>query len=178
MFRAQILTIGHSGTGECICTRREVRNPQCPVAGHTRGVTAVAISADGSRIVSGSFDNLLKIWNAVTGAEVSSFVGVCRVWWGYGIVYSRRSRLVLPWQSSEMRVGAWQVHTLTGHAGWVWCVAFSPNGSRVVSGYRDKSVKIWNVDTGVEVTQTPQQSHPLSPLHEPLHWRAKRDPNA
>ena len=26
--------------------------------------------------------------------------------------------------------------------------------------------------------QTPQQSHPLSPLHEPLQWRAKRDPKA
>ena len=24
----------------------------------------------------------------------------------------------------------------------------------------------------------PQQSRPLSPLHEPLHWRAKRDPKA
>ena len=28
------------------------------------------------------------------------------------------------------------------------------------------------------LTETPQQSHPLSPLHEPLHWRAKRDPKA
>ena len=28
------------------------------------------------------------------------------------------------------------------------------------------------------LTQTPQQSHPLSPLHEHLHWRAKRDPKA
>ena len=28
------------------------------------------------------------------------------------------------------------------------------------------------------LTQTPQQSHSLSPLHEPLHWRAKRDPAA
>ena len=27
-------------------------------------------------------------------------------------------------------------------------------------------------------TQPPQQSHPLSPLHEPLQWRAKRDPKA
>jgi len=27
-------------------------------------------------------------------------------------------------------------------------------------------------------TQTPQQNHPLSPLHEPLHWTAKRDPEA
>ena len=28
------------------------------------------------------------------------------------------------------------------------------------------------------LTQTLQQSHPLSPQHEPLHWRAKRDPKA
>ena len=27
-------------------------------------------------------------------------------------------------------------------------------------------------------TPTPQQSQPLCPLHEPLHWRAKRDPEA
>ena len=31
---------------------------------------------------------------------------------------------------------------------------------------------------GPKGTQTPQQSHPLSPLHEPLLWRAKRDPKA
>ena len=28
----------------------------------------------------------------------------------------------------------------------------------------------------VGIAQPPQQNHPLSPLHEPLHWRAKRDP--
>ena len=28
------------------------------------------------------------------------------------------------------------------------------------------------------LTQTPQQKRPLSPLHEPLHWKAKRDPKA
>ena len=28
------------------------------------------------------------------------------------------------------------------------------------------------------LAQPPQQDHPLSPLHEPLHWRAKRDPRA
>ena len=28
------------------------------------------------------------------------------------------------------------------------------------------------------LTRAPQQSRPLSSLHEPLHWRAKRDPKA
>jgi WD40 repeat protein len=36
----------------------------------------VAFSRDGNRIVSGSWDHLVKIWNAETGALVSSFVGV------------------------------------------------------------------------------------------------------
>ena len=75
MFRAQVLTLGHDGTCGCIC-KRGGRNPQCQVEGHTLGVSSVAISADGSRIVSGSYDKLVKIWNAVTGAEVRSFVSL------------------------------------------------------------------------------------------------------
>ena len=48
----------------------------CTLAGHTDMVLCVAFSADGKRVVSGSFDNLVKIWDAATGAQVSSFVGV------------------------------------------------------------------------------------------------------
>ena len=43
------------------------------------------------------------------------------------------------------------MRTLTGHSEWVWSVAFSRDGTRVVSGSRDNLVKIWNVETGVEV---------------------------
>jgi len=43
------------------------------------------------------------------------------------------------------------MHTLTGHTGDVRSVAFSPDGTRVVSGSYDNLVKIWNVETGVEV---------------------------
>ena len=40
--------------------------------GHSGGVNSVCFSPDGSRIVSGSGDKTVRIWNAVTGAcEVS-----------------------------------------------------------------------------------------------------------
>jgi WD40 repeat protein len=53
----------------------------CTLTGHTDTVRSVAISRDGTCIVSGSRDTLLKIWNSATGAEVSTFVLRCG-WWG------------------------------------------------------------------------------------------------
>jgi WD40 repeat protein len=44
------------------------------------------------------------------------------------------------------------VHTLTGHSRAVVSVAFSPNGNLVVSGSHDDLVKIWDTQTGVQVS--------------------------
>ena len=44
------------------------------------------------------------------------------------------------------------MRTLSGHKGLVRSVAFSRDGKRVVSGSHDSLVKIWNVETGVEVS--------------------------
>ena len=50
------------------------------LVGHSHIVQSLAFSPDGTRIVSGSFDKLVKIWDTETGAEVSSFVGVHSGW--------------------------------------------------------------------------------------------------
>ena len=78
---AQVLTIGHTCAGSCICAKQDKRpwlvvNPECAVKGHSSAVNAVAFSSDAKQIVSGGHDMLVKIWNAETGAEVS-FVEMC-----------------------------------------------------------------------------------------------------
>ena len=45
------------------------------------------------------------------------------------------------------------MYLLSGHDGEVNSVAFSADGSKVVSGSEDKTVKIWSADNG-EVLQT------------------------
>ena len=47
------------------------------LAGHLGSVLSVDFSADGKRIVSGSADRLVKIWDTASGAEVISSVWVC-----------------------------------------------------------------------------------------------------
>ena len=46
---------------------------------HSAAVLSIAISRDGKRIASGSGDNLVKIWNSQTGAEVCN-CGKCARW--------------------------------------------------------------------------------------------------
>ena len=52
----------------------------------------------------------------------------------------------------EIKVGGRQMHTLVGHSRLVRSVAFSRDGKRIISGSHDHLVKIWNVETGTEVS--------------------------
>ena len=57
---------------------------------------------------------------------------------------------VLEWVSDH---GGWQVCTMTGHVDVINSVDFSMDGKRVVSGSEDTLVKIWDAETGAEVSR-------------------------
>jgi len=46
------------------------------------------------------------------------------------------------------RITGIQTAILSGHTGWVTSLAFSPNGTSLVSGNGDKTIKHWDVQTG------------------------------
>ena len=45
------------------------------LTGHTDSVTSIAFSSDGSMLVSGSWDETVRLWDAVTGEEKATLKG-------------------------------------------------------------------------------------------------------
>jgi WD40 repeat protein len=45
------------------------------LSGHTSPVSSVAFSGDGSKVVSGSWDNTVKIWSADNGELIQTLSG-------------------------------------------------------------------------------------------------------
>ena len=48
---------------------------------------------------------------------------------------------------------------LTGHTGFVTSVAFSPDGTKIVSGSWDRKVRVWDAESGQPVHEEPLTGH-------------------
>src|SRR5258708_14254868 len=53
--------------------------------------------------------------------------------------------------SSLAKMEDWQ--PFAGHTGAVTCIAFSPDGHRAVSGSEDRTLRLWEIETGRELKQ-------------------------
>ncbi len=67
---------------------------------------------------------------------------------------------------SELRSGispwCWSSPDLSSHSSWVNSVSFSPDGTRLTSGSSDKTVRLWDVETGRELTTLTGHSDSVS----------------
>jgi len=98
-------------------------------------------------IVSGSDDNTLKVWNAVTGNCIHTLVGHTGGVWssqmeGHIIVSGSTDRTLKVWNAESGEC----VHTLYGHTSTVRCMHLHEN--KVVSGSRDATLRMWDIHTG------------------------------
>jgi WD40 repeat protein len=118
------------------------------ISRHRATVTSVAITPDGSRIVSGSYGEVY-IWNGATGAEIFQLQGSLDGVNGVAIT-ADGSRVVTAGSATilwDAYTGT-QVATLAGHASDVLGVAITPDGSRIATGSADETVGIWDGKTG------------------------------
>jgi WD40 repeat protein/predicted phosphodiesterase len=133
---------------------RESQALERHLVGHTRWVSACAVTPDGRRVVSGSWDKTLKVWDLATGHEVATLRGHAGAVNACAVTPDGRRVVSGSWDETlkvwDLATGH-ELATLRGHAGLVVACAVTPDGRRVVSGSDDQTLKVWDLATGHEV---------------------------
>ena len=149
---------------------RALRPPALPLGHtpttvlHTGGdmVMGLAVSPDGSRIVSGdSPAGVVRVWDSATGAELACFRGHLQSIWcvafspdGTRFATASADQTVRLWDSlTSAPLACFGTATTArfernNHA---WCVAFSPDQRHLVAGYDDRTIRVWEIATGREM---------------------------
>ena len=117
--------------------------------GHQDSITTVAVSPDNSKILTGSADNTIRLWELATGQCVSTFAGhqnsvTC-------VVFSTDGTLALS-GSRDRTVRLWDVSSgtclrvLEGHRDTVEAVAIIADDRKAISASSDGTIRVWDVE--------------------------------
>jgi WD40 repeat protein len=111
--------------------------------------TTVGVSPDGVRVAFGSRDGAVGCWWPATGAwrgvadlkKIVHALAFAPAADELAVAYGHQTR-VIDLASGRARLD------LAGHDGMVWKVAYTPDGSRLVTASSDGTVRFWDAATG------------------------------
>jgi WD40 repeat protein len=123
--------------------------------GHTSYVHCAVFSADGKRILSGSADGTVRLWEWEEKARERKELLRCEGHTGgvWAVAFAGAGKLAVS-ASTDKTVRVWdlengrEIRRMEGHEDRVWALALSSDGRRVYSGGQDRSVRVWDLETG------------------------------
>jgi len=116
--------------------------------GHQGGVNCVAAVPSAQQAVSRSADHTLRLWDLETGTELRRFEGPEYAITSVTMLTDGRRAL----GASGDKLWIWDLETGVElrrfHADAVACVAVLPDGRRALSGSYDRTLRLWDLETG------------------------------
>ncbi len=131
--------------------------------GHTAEVVAVAVTPDGRRAVSASWDQTLRLWDLRTGQTSRTLEGHTSRITAVAVTPDGRRALSA---SEDKTLRLWDLETgktlrtLEGHTDWVNAVAVTPDGLRAVSASGSQyTLRVWDLGTGQTIRTLKGHTH-------------------
>ncbi len=114
-------------------------------------VRAIAITPDGTKMVSGLGDKSLIVWDMKTGTPLKTLTGhngsvdaVAVTKDGKQIVSASTDSTIKIW---NIETGE-NIDTFIGHQSSIRAIAITPDGKNIVSASHDTTLKVWDLQTG------------------------------
>ncbi|MGG6294806.1 protein kinase domain-containing protein [Leptolyngbya sp. AN02str] len=124
--------------------------PRWKFEGHLHTVTSLAVTPDGSMLISGSLDRTLRLWDVKTGQVKHTFEGhtdgVTAIALDPGrshLVSASRDKTLRLW---DLESGA-LLHTWIGHTQAIEAIALHAEQQTLLSGDAAGTLKLWHTET-------------------------------
>jgi serine/threonine protein kinase len=160
--------------------------PMRTLTGHLDIIPAIAFSADGKILISGSADKTICFWDVSTGRRLSSLalhsdtvLAIALSTDGQFLASSSFYDPITIWDVPN----GYKCHSLIGHTNRVDALAFRPSapkdddlpllsslskgdikGSILASGSGDLTIKLWDVENGIDIRTLEGHAHQISAL--------------
>jgi WD40 repeat protein len=125
-----------------------------PLEKHTDWVRTLCFSPDSKRLASGSFDGRVIIWDAETGAVLSTLARLIKnhMLPVMSVAFSPDGLKLASGMKCIIRVwstdNAEPLFDISAHTNWVRGIVWSPDGQQIVSASEDKTIKFWDSSNG------------------------------
>lgn len=145
----QVLPIAQSSLSATVHAIRE----RDRFNGHTANINSLVMTTDGKKIVSGSGDKTIRIWD-IAGEELAVLIGHSN--YISSVAITPDSKKIVS-GSGDKTIRIWdlisgkQLKVLSGHEGEISAVAITPDGQKIVSASWDKTIRIWDLNSGQQL---------------------------
>lgn len=120
--------------------------PILTITGHTDAILCVAFSPDGTTIATGSYDKLVKLWDAATGKELRTLkehsdavYAVAFFPGGTELLSGAGDRTLKTWDVQSGK----RLFTISDALDAIYAAAVHPSGSKIAAAGADRMIRTW-----------------------------------